>query len=105
MPRSVSGEAPAGPPEAEPDEQYCGSYLLGSPSRPRTSSRERLARMAEVLADKELADLASSDVLWDRVVAIDPLGTQDVFDATVQGTHNFVANGIVAHNTHDRYRC
>lgn len=80
-------------------EQYCGSYLLGSPSRPRSSSRERLARMAEVLHDKDLADLATSDVLWDRVVAIEPIGTHDVYDATVLGTHNFVANGIVAHNS------
>jgi len=55
--------------------------------------------MAEVLDDKALADLATSDVLWDRVVAIEPIGTQDVFDATVLGTHNFVADGIVAHNS------
>jgi replicative DNA helicase len=80
-------------------EQYCGSHLLGSPLRPRTSSRERLARMADVLHDKDLADLATSDVLWDRVVAIEPIGTHDVYDATVLGTHNFVANGIVAHNS------
>jgi replicative DNA helicase len=80
-------------------EQYCGSYMLGSPSRPRTSSRERIARMADVLHDKELADLATSDVLWDRVVAIEPIGTHDVYDATVLGTHNFVANGVVAHNS------
>jgi replicative DNA helicase len=55
--------------------------------------------MADVLQDKDLADLASSDVLWDRVVSIEPLGEQPVFDATVEGTHNFVANGIVAHNS------
>jgi replicative DNA helicase len=81
------------------DEQYCGSYLLGSPTRPRTSSRARLRRMAEALGDKDLHDLATSDVLWDRVVAIEPLGEQPVYDATVLGTHNFVANGIVAHNS------
>ena len=81
------------------DEDDCGSYLLGSPTRPRTSSRERLGRMAAALGDKDLADLATSDVLWDRVVAIEPIGEQPVYDATVLGTHNFVANGIVAHNS------
>ena len=61
--------------------------------------RGRLASIAEITGSKELADLASSDVLWDRVVSIEPIGEQPVFDATVLGTHNFVANGIVAHNS------
>ena len=80
-------------------EQYCGSYLLGSAKRPRSMHRARLASIAEVAGSKELADLAASDVLWDRVVAVEPLGHQPVFDATVLDTHNFVANGVVAHNS------
>ncbi|GHH70131.1 hypothetical protein GCM10018793_03700 [Streptomyces sulfonofaciens] len=40
-----------------------------------------------------------NDVFWDRVVAIEPLGEQPVFDATVKGTHNFIADGILAHNS------
>ncbi len=83
-------------------EQYCGSYLLGNGHRPRESSRERLERIAAAVEDKSLADLASSDVLWDRVVAVDPIGEQPVFDATVVGVHNFVANGVVAHNSWSR---
>ncbi|HEX5495533.1 MAG TPA: replicative DNA helicase [Mycobacteriales bacterium] len=39
------------------------------------------------------------DVRWDPVVAIEPCGPRPVYDATVKGTHNFVANGIVAHNS------
>ncbi len=62
-------------------------------------SRERLGRVAAALGDPYLADLATSDVFWDRVVAIEPLGPQPVFDATVPGTHNFLANGVVAHNS------
>ncbi len=38
-------------------------------------------------------------VWWDQVVAIVDKGEAPVFDATVPGTHNFVANGIVAHNS------
>lgn len=43
--------------------------------------------------------VAEDDVFWDRVVEIEPLGEQPVFDATVKGTHNFVADGILAHNS------
>ena len=62
-------------------------------------SRSLMGRIAETLPDQFLQDLATSDVLWDEVVAVEPLGEQRVFDATVPGTHNFVANGIVAHNS------
>ena len=64
--------------------------------RARSVSR---ASIAEITSDKALADLASSEVLWDRVVEIESLGEQEVFDATVLETHNFVANGVVAHNS------
>jgi replicative DNA helicase len=81
------------------DEEYRGSYLLGSEARPRSMRRERLARIAALTDAEDLADLASSDVHWDRVVSIEPLGDAPVFDATVLGTHNFVADGIVVHNS------
>jgi replicative DNA helicase len=38
-------------------------------------------------------------VFWDQVVAIEPAGEEPVYDATVHGTHNFVANGIVVENS------
>jgi replicative DNA helicase len=72
--------------------RYCGSALY------RTApSRSRLARIAAALDDDRLARLATSDVFWDTVVAIEPLGEAPVYDATVPGTHNFIADGIVAH--------
>ena len=80
-------------------ETYCGSYLLGSDDRPRRFSRERLKLIAETCADAELAALAASDVFWDEVVEVTPVGAVPTFDATVEGTHNFIANGIIAHNS------
>ncbi len=62
-------------------------------------SRALMARIASELPDPYLTDLAQSDVLWDAVVDIVPIGAQPVFDATVPATHNFVANGIVVHNS------
>lgn len=61
--------------------------------------RATLQRVADITGDPWLADLASADVLWDEIIAIEPLGAQPVFDATIDVTHNFVANGIVAHNS------
>jgi replicative DNA helicase len=81
------------------NEGYCGSYLLGTRERPRRFSRERLQRIGETLDDSTLIDLATSDVFWDEVVEIVAVGDMPVFDATVDGTHNFLANGVVAHNS------
>jgi replicative DNA helicase len=61
--------------------------------------RVLMQRVAGMYCDSFLHDLADSDVLWDEVTAIVPRGNELVFDATVLGTHNFVANGIVAHNS------
>ena len=80
-------------------EQYCGSHLLGSETRRRGFSRPRLSRIAEITESEALADLAGSDVSWDRIVEIVPLGDQPTFDATVEDTHNFIAEGIIAHNS------
>ena len=84
---------------AELGEQYCGGYLLGTETRPRATSRQRLARIADAIDSKELLKLAESDVFWDEVVEVVDQGERATFDATVTGTHNFVANGIVVHNS------
>jgi replicative DNA helicase len=62
-------------------------------------TRPELSRLAEVVPDRLLADLAASDVRWDTIVSITELGDEPVYDATVLGTHNFVADGIVVHNS------
>ena len=42
---------------------------------------------------------AVNDLLWEEVAAVEPMGEKQVFDATVVGTHNFIANGIAVHNS------
>ena len=73
---------------------YCGATLYKS-----CPSRERLMRCAAALGSETLREIASNDVFWDKIVSIEPLGQQPVYDATVKETHNFVANGINAHNS------
>jgi replicative DNA helicase len=61
--------------------------------------RGRAAAVAQVVSSKPLQRLASSDVYWDRVASITEDGVEEVFDLTVPGPHNFVANDIVVHNS------
>ncbi|MGE9782760.1 replicative DNA helicase [Janibacter sp. G368] len=74
--------------------QYCGSALYAS-----APSRERLTRVAQVLDSAELELMAVNDVFWDTVVSVEADGVEEVYDATVLGRHNFVANGIAVHNS------
>jgi replicative DNA helicase len=62
-------------------------------------SRPKLMRIATALQDPSLARLATSDLFWDRVTSIEADGVEPVYDATVLGTHNFIADGIVVHNS------
>ncbi|HEV2369395.1 MAG TPA: replicative DNA helicase, partial [Acidimicrobiales bacterium] len=62
-------------------------------------SRNRLAQIAEIVGDEALSELADSDVLWDQVIEVTLLGEQPTYDATVEDTHNFIAEGICAHNS------
>nr|MBA3905968.1 replicative DNA helicase [Pseudonocardiales bacterium] len=76
-----------------------GSRFCGSAMWKHSPSRSRLARAAAVLHDADLEMLATNDVFWDEIAEIESLGEQPVYDATVPGTHNFIADGIAAHNS------
>jgi replicative DNA helicase len=62
-------------------------------------TRTRIGRIAKVLEDAQLEMHATSDVYWDTISFIENIGYRPVYDATVLGTHNFVANGINIHNS------
>jgi replicative DNA helicase len=62
-------------------------------------SRQRMRRVAAVLGDAELDVMATNDVFWDSVKSIEFVGQQEVYDATVMGVHNFVANGMNVKNS------
>ena len=62
-------------------------------------SRAQLADYAAHLESFELKEWATSDVFWDRVVACVPDGEADVYDLTVPGPANWLADGIVSHNS------
>ncbi|WP_135303433.1 LAGLIDADG family homing endonuclease [Haloarcula amylovorans] len=48
-----------------------------------------------------LGALAEGDVSWDRIESIEPVEPDEewVYDLEVEGTHNYVSNGVVSHNS------
>lgn len=65
----------------------------------RALSRDRLMALATALDHLEFQQLATSDVYWDEIVAIEAIGEGQVYDLTIPDTHNFVANDVCVHNT------
>ncbi|NJE05911.1 helix-turn-helix domain-containing protein [Thermococcus sp. M36] len=61
-----------------------------------------IAKESEVREKLEfLKSLAYSDILWERVKKVEtiPSPHEYVYDLTVEGSHSFIANGFVVHNT------
>jgi hypothetical protein len=61
--------------------------------------RELVRDLGERLSHDLLGDLADGDVLWDTVKDLRFAGFEPVYDLTLPGTANFVANDIVVHNS------
>jgi replicative DNA helicase len=79
---------------SELDISYNGSALFAT-----AISRPRLAKVALKLKNKNLVHLAESGLYWDEVVSINSLGIEDVYDMSIPGTYNFVANDFIVHNS------
>jgi replicative DNA helicase len=76
-----------------------GTSYGGSAHFKFAPSRTTIGHYAEILGDEDLRATASSDLFWDRIVAIEPAGEEDVFDLTVPGPASWLADGIVSHNS------
>jgi replicative DNA helicase len=62
-------------------------------------SRAVVLDYAEHLSDAGLRNMATNDVFWDRVLSVDAAGSEEVFDLTVPGPANWLADGLVSHNS------
>jgi DNA polymerase-3 subunit alpha len=75
--------------------------FYGTPSTGKKGFRRAtIGRLAAFFESERLAQVASSDVFWDRVVSVEAHGVADTYDLTVADDHNFVADGLVVHNSH-----
>lgn len=96
------------------DHCYSQASLIGRPfnkrigderpysnMRPRyDATRPKLRRLAEFLDDDPLLlKYADSDIYWSTVMSNEELPPEPLYDLTVENDHNFIANGIVVHNT------
>lgn len=62
--------------------------------------RATISGLAMALYSIPLKNLAESDIYWDEIVSIEYAGEEMTYDLTIEGTHNFVANDIIVHNSH-----
>ena len=77
-----------------------GMSYMGTGLYKQNVSRERMGRLAQLFPDEpRLHALAYSDIYWDSIRSIAPCGEEEVFDLTVPGPANFVADDIVVHNS------
>jgi len=65
----------------------------------KTLDRSTALALAERLGAPDVKEMATSDILWDRVVSIAPRGISLVYDLVMPATHNFIAHGLAAHNS------
>lgn len=57
--------------------------------------RARMHRIASIFADSTLHDLATNDIYWDKVLAVESLGRRDAMDFSCDASHPVVMKGVV----------
>ncbi len=78
-------------------EYYMNIHRGDDPGRAR--ARRMLSELDLGPVEPIVREVVEADLCWDEVVAAVDTGKKEVFDLTVPETHNFLANGIVTHNT------
>ena len=67
---------------------------------PRGNGRAVVGRVANHEENPMLTRLATSDIFWDRITAIEDIGHHEVFNVEVPDGHVYVASGgIISHNS------
>jgi len=86
--------------EAAADVSSRDFHPVGTNANKIGFTRQTIAMLPAHFDDPALWTYAESDVLWDRVVQIEYVGEKQTYDLEVPGTHNFVANDLIVHNSH-----
>ncbi len=113
----LTAESPAAQPASDSSFPVAGTVVYQGPSRQVAADVSHLLLRLALLSSVRLRAVRAagrirtfweveivgshtgSDVYWDDIVAIVPDGLERVYDLTVDGTHNFVADDMVVHNT------
>lgn len=75
------------------------SQAAYQPRRTSNIPENILRTIGYILHDQYLISLADGDIYFDEIVSIEDIGLQQCYDLEVKGTHNFIANDTVVHNT------
>ena len=78
-----------------------GRTLDGWRDQKKRMRRDVCRSWGRRLGRDDLTMWADSDLLWEEIRRIEPAGVREVFDISLPGCENFIANGIVAHNSGD----
>jgi DNA repair protein RadA/Sms len=65
----------------------------------RPLTRTVVSAVAETYPSSYLQMLVSEGIYWDEIESIEPAGEERVYDLTVSGSANFVANDLIVHNS------
>lgn len=76
-----------------------GWYYAKWAKQKKTLCRNTVALFGEAACNNGLTKLANSDVWWDTIASIEKDGLEMTYDLSVPATQNFVANGIITHNS------
>ncbi|QFP78007.1 DNA polymerase III subunit alpha [Deinococcus sp. AJ005] len=79
----------------------CTKEFYGMPKAHKKGfRRSTIQTLGEFFEAPELLDACSDDLYWDTITSITPVGEAQTYDLEVPGTHNFVANDLIVHNSH-----
>jgi len=76
--------------------EFCGSVKPHKKGFRRSTIKD----LAAYFDSAELLKYAASDVYWDPVVEIEYVGEDRTYDVEMADIHNFIADGIIVHNSH-----
>lgn len=70
------------------------------PTSNKSIYKSRWTKVKSLKPGSRIAVYDNGTLVWDEIVSIASKGRERVYDIEVEGTHNFVGNNIVAHNTY-----
>ena len=99
--RSVTGKSPKNSENLTTADTIYGKNILTDMGNLSSENLDFQSDRLNLVRQKNSwsGQLEDSDIFWDEIVSIEPVGKKQVYDLTVPETHNFVANDICLHNT------
>jgi len=61
--------------------------------------RQHLVKVNEHISDKVISFICNNQIMWDKIKSIEYFKEDETYDLEVSKYHNFIANGIIVHNS------